>query len=632
MMNAMSVLLSQNATRQSIQRGQSYFRDGAVGQLVQRGDELEADVEGTEPDPYRVWVRFEDDEVSDTGCTCPYNYEGWCKHIIAVLLAYDENPDQVEFRPPLVAQLAALSREQLLELVLELADQTVRLNETIEAVLPGIAGIESDGSVASTGSTGSTGSTASTAWPAPPIPLALVNTQTLRHSVRSAINAHGDWDNDCEDDDYGTVHDIVELAKQAEPALAVGTGRAALAILDTVTDEFSKHWQILEERGEEAGAFFDETQALWSEALLDPDLDPEERRYWASRLKDWEADFDETVIPRLKLLQTVVGQGWDDPTLCAILRGEAGPGGLWDDAPPPYVQRVRIAQARLRILERTGQPEAYLHLAKAEQQYDRYALKLAALGRIQEAVTAGLELPLSDGGMLELAKALDQHGDIEAAFRVAEHGAQRPGSLGPDAMLTDRARESGEFGLYGARFQSELAGWLRDRAAEHGQLERALAAGLIAFRLAPSLAAYLRAETQAGANWPEVRPPLLDVLRQEHGVGTAIKVAIFLRENLVDDAIAAADQRYTSLEILEAVMDAAIPLRPEWVIAQARQQAEPIMDGAKAAYYADAAQWLRKVKLAYAALGRQAQWRDYLDTLRDKHQRKYKLTPLLKAL
>lgn len=623
MMNAMSVLLSQNATRQSIQRGQSYFRDGAVGRLVQRGDELEADVEGTEPDPYRVWVRFEDeDEVSDTGCTCPYNYGGWCKHIVAVLLAYDKNPDQVEFHPPLVAQLAALDREQLLELVLELADQTVRLNETIEALLPDIAGIEPAGlpDIAGIESAGlCTGS-------------APAQTQALRQGVRGAIHAHGDWDNDCEDDDYGTVHDIVELAKQAEPALAVGAGRAALAVLETVTDEFSKHWQILDERGEEAGAFFDETQALWSEALLDPDLDPEERRHWAKRLKDWEADFDETVIPRLKLLQTVVRQGWDDPSLCALLRGEAGPGGLWGDAPPPYVQRVRIAQARLRILERTGQPEAYLHLAKAEQQYDRYALKLAALGRIQEAVTAGLELPLSDGGMLELAKALDQYGDIEAAFRVAEHGAQRPGSLGPDAMLTDRARESGEFGLYGARFQSELAGWLRDRAAEHGRLERALAAGLIAFRLMPSLAAYLRVEALAGTNWPEARLPLLDVLRQEHGVRTAIKVAIFLRENLVDDAIAAADQRYTSPEILEAVLDAAIPVRPEWVIAQARQQAEPIMDGAKAAYYEDAAQWLRKAKQAYEALGQQAQWRDYLDTLRNKHQRKHKLTPLLKVL
>ena len=129
-----------------------------------------------------------------------------------------------------------------------------------------------------------------------------------------------------------------------------------------------------------------------------------------------------------------------------------------------------------------------------------------------------------------------------------------------------------------------------------------------------------------------MRQPLLDFLRQEHRVHTAIKVAIFLRENRVDDAIAAADQRYTSPEILETVMDAAIPLRPEWVITQARKQAEPIMDGAKAAHYEDAAQWLRKAKQAYAALGQQAQWRDYLDTLRDKHQRKYRLTPLLKAL
>ncbi len=626
-MNAMSVLLSQNATRQSIQRGQSYFRDGAVGRLVQRGDELEADVEGTQPDPYRVWVRFEDDEVSDTGCTCPYNYEGWCKHIIAVLLAYDKNPDQVEFRPPLVAQLAALNREQLLELVLELADQTVHLNETIEALLPDIAGIDPAGlpDIAGIESAGLSPDPVSAPAPA--------HTQALRQSVRRAINAHGDCDNDYDDDDYGTVHDIVELAKQAEPVLAVGAGRAALAVLETVTDEFSKHWQQAEEQGEEASTFFDETQALWSEALLDPDLDPEERQHWAGRLKNWETDFDETVISRLKLLQTVVRQGWDNPILCAMLRGEAESGGLWGDAPPPYSQRVRIAQARLRILERTGQPEAYLHLAKAEQQYDRYALKLVELGRIQEAVTAGLELPLSDGGMLELAKALDQRDEIEAAFRVAEHGAQRPGNLGPkDAILSDRARESGEFGLYGARFQSELAGWLRDRAAEHGQTERALAAGLIAFRLMPSLAAYLRAETLAGANWPETRQPLLDFLRQENGVNTAIRVAIFLRENRVDDAIAVADQRYTSPEILEAVMDAAIPLRPEWVIAQARQQAEPIMDGAKAAYYADAAEWLRKVKLAYAALGQQTQWRDYLDTLRNKHQRKHKLTPLLKAL
>ena len=66
--------------------------------------------------------------------------------------------------------------------------------------------------------------------------------------------------------------------------------------------------------------------------------------------------------------------------------------------------------------------------------------------------------------------------------------------------------------------------------------------------------------------------------------------------------------------------------------AQARRQAEPIMDGAKSAYYEDAAMWLRKAKQAYEALGQKVEWRNYLDVLRDKHQRKYKLMPLLKML
>ncbi len=79
-------------------------------------------------------------------------------------------------------------------------------------------------------------------------------------------------------------------------------------------------------------------------------------------------------------------------------------------------------------------------------------------------------------------------------------------------------------------------------------------------------------------------------------------------------------------------MDAAIPSRPEWVITQARQQAEPIMDGAKSAHYEDAAQWLRKAKQAHDALGQKAEWRAYLGALREKHQRKYKLMPLLGML
>ncbi|MDG4555581.1 MAG: SWIM zinc finger family protein [Candidatus Competibacter sp.] len=610
--------LHSRATDRSIERGREYVQEGVVGPLTRRGDELEADVQGSAPRPYRVWIQFEEAQIADAACTCPYDYEGWCKHIVAVLLTYAEQPNAVEIRPPLAETLATLDREQLQALLLKLADRIPRLNDMIETTLPHVALTTPDGSATSA------------AQRSAPI---LVNSRALRQSVRNAILTRGDWDDSYDEDGYGAVDDIVELAEQAQAALEAGDGRTALAILEAVTDEFSKHWEMLNEIGEDVSVFLDGTQTLWSEALLDPDLSAEERQHWADRLGDWMEDFDETAADGLELLQIVVRQGWDDPTLTRILRGETVPGGLWGDDPPPHDQRARIARARLRILERTGQHEAYLNLAQAEHRYDEYALKLLRLDRVEDAVRAGLEQPLSDQGMLEFVKGLHERGEIEAAFQVAEHGLRQPEASTPNnPELTELMKYGREFGLYDTHPQAELATWLRDRAAARGQNERALAAGLIAFRIAPSLNAYQRVETLAGAGWPEQRPKLLDFLRDKAHIATETKVDVFLHESLIDDAIAALKNAYVSSRTLARVMDAAIPSRPEWVIAQARQQAEPIMDGAKSAHYEDAAQWLRKAKQAYEALGQKTEWRAYLGALREKHQRKYKLMPLLGML
>ncbi|MEZ5578844.1 MAG: hypothetical protein R3F40_05180 [Candidatus Competibacteraceae bacterium] len=326
----------------------------------------------------------------------------------------------------------------------------------------------------------------------------LVNTRALRQSVRNVIRTRGDWDDSYDEDGYGAVDDIVELAEQAQAALEAGDGRAALAILEAVTDEFSKHWEMLDEIGEDVSVFLDGTQTLWSEALLDPDLSAEERRHWADRLGDWMEDFDETAADGLELLQIVVRQGWDDPTLTRILRGETVPVGLWGDDPPPHDQRAPIAQARLRILERTGQHEAYLNLAQAEHQYDDHALKLLQLDRVGDAVRAGLEQPLSDEGLLKLVKALYERDEIEAAFQIAEHGLRRKTRQRQAIRRWRKSWNKCGNSVYTTRLLAELAAWLRDQAATHGQNERALAASLIAFRIAPSLDAYQRVETLAG--------------------------------------------------------------------------------------------------------------------------------------
>ena len=250
--------LSRYAIDRSIRRGEEYFSSGAVETLVLRGDELEADVQGNAPRPYRVWIEFDAEGVADATCTCPYDYEGWCKHIVAALLAYAKQPGEVDIRSPLAERLEVLDRSQLQAILLELVDRIPRLNDAIEAALPYVT-------------LAAAGSTASPATAGHP-PLATVNTRALRQNVRSTMRSRGGWDeeDDYDEDGYSVVDGIIQLADQAQPALDAGDGRTALVVLEAVTDEFSKHWEMLEETGEETSTFFDGTASLWIEALLDP--------------------------------------------------------------------------------------------------------------------------------------------------------------------------------------------------------------------------------------------------------------------------------------------------------------------------------------------------------------------------
>jgi uncharacterized Zn finger protein len=77
-------------------------------------------------------------------------------------------------------------------------------------------------------------------------------------------------------------------------------------------------------------------------------------------------------------------------------------------------------------------------------------------------------------------------------------------------------------------------------------------------------------------------------------------------------------------------MEAAMAQHPDWVIENARQRAEEIMDAGKADAYHHAIDWLRKARAAYLASERQAEWSAYRAQLMQTHGRKYKLMGMLK--
>ncbi|SHL19093.1 SWIM zinc finger family protein [Hymenobacter psychrotolerans] len=78
--------IRQQATAASFSRGRAYFEEGAVGRVRHRQEDnlYSATVSGTED--YDVELTLTD-EGPDFWCNCPYDYEGICKHAVALGLA-----------------------------------------------------------------------------------------------------------------------------------------------------------------------------------------------------------------------------------------------------------------------------------------------------------------------------------------------------------------------------------------------------------------------------------------------------------------------------------------------------------------------------------------------------------------
>lgn len=73
------------------QRGLDYFQNDTVQTISHSGDSWKATVLGT--DAYRVKVTIKDRQVTKWSCTCPYEDGPVCKHVVALLLAIQEQEE-----------------------------------------------------------------------------------------------------------------------------------------------------------------------------------------------------------------------------------------------------------------------------------------------------------------------------------------------------------------------------------------------------------------------------------------------------------------------------------------------------------------------------------------------------------
>lgn len=90
------------ASERVVRRGLVYARAGRVSNLVETDGRLEARVEGTRSEPYLVSLEYDGDEILPS-CTCPFDWEPFCKHAIATLAVHLGWVDPAERKVRLVS-------------------------------------------------------------------------------------------------------------------------------------------------------------------------------------------------------------------------------------------------------------------------------------------------------------------------------------------------------------------------------------------------------------------------------------------------------------------------------------------------------------------------------------------------
>ena len=366
-----------------------------------------------------------------------------------------------------------------------------------------------------------------------------------------------------------------------------GDGRGALAVLETVTQEYVEWWSDFDDSDGEAAAYFEELGALSAEAILTANLSAAERRTHAEHLRQVQS--------------YVADYGVDAPFGVALEALATAASGTQDASPD-------LVAAQLTVLERQGRLEEALQLADRSDMRDRYLSLLVRLGRLSEAHEYALRHLTQAYDVLPIASALHVLGATQQALELAEHGLSLAGEVWT------------------------LARWLRDAAVEAGERDIALRAGLRVLAELPAVDDYRALVNSAGPAWPTLREAVLEQLRERAQTAPTAVGEIFVYEGLLDEAIALADRVPSAYSFVEHVADAALTSHPDWVARMSRRQAERIMNAADARYYYYAIAWLKRARAASLALGQEQEWRAYVAALLAQRARKRSLVPGLKAL
>jgi uncharacterized Zn finger protein len=543
---------------------------------MQQGKLLLGKCEGSSAPVYHLRTEIDDGGVRSAECSCPYDSSGLCKHQVAFLLAYVHSPGDFIERKPVASLLKGLDREELVGLLEKFVENDPDLYSRLEMA-------------ATASNAGKTGGQA----PREKRKTG-VSEQAYRRQVKNILHSLSGYRTS---EAYWMMGGMVEQLRQVEETadqfLEAGDAEGALTVLMVILEETGGSYEQFDDSDGELGEFLGELGQSLAEAILSADLPDQERNALKKRLEPMVNELESYGIDEIAVAMTALVEGWE-----ALDRSESEDeedGGGMD-----------LTQAKLNVLERQGLLDEYLHLCQVAGEHRRYTLKLLEIGRKDEAVMAALNHLTSAEDAQAVAQRLREMGDIRDAMAVGERGLNLAGN------------------------KHSLGAWLGPLEEAQGRAGQALQAHLVAFRGLPSLEQYQTLQRLSGADWGQLKLELISVLKSS--AFTSVLADVYLQDQEWDAAVQLAEASNWDFRLLEKVVEAVLIQRPEWVIRVSLNQAEQLIAKTQSKYYSIAASWLQRAKKAYALLGKQSEWQNYLAALKVQYSRRPALQAELRRL
>ncbi|HLA87676.1 MAG TPA: hypothetical protein VJL10_06630 [Anaerolineales bacterium] len=545
------------------QRGQKYYEQGAIYEQRIQGMVLKSKCSGSQAPFYRQEVLFDSKGIKSAECTCPVGDGGHCKHTVALLLTWVNNPNSFQEVDAIETILEKLSKPELIALIKQMIEQEPDLESLLE--LP-LAGGENK-------------------------PL---NIKAIRRQAEQAFQGA--------DFEWGYAR---EIKRDLNPLLKLAAGYLSrddaensasiyITIIESIMD--NENAALGDEEGELLGVVYECAEALG---------------HCLSQIKDSKK--------RLEILQTLFSAyQWDTIKIGGVGAADCVPEILTTQTIPE--ERIEIAKWTRKILPRGNSwsdgyhretlgrllldlesdildDESYLKLCRETGRLNDLIERLLKLKRITEAEDAARVA--EDYPLFKTLEIFTTHGQASLA----------------EKLVTERLKTIKD---------DRLVDWLANKLKERGDLAGSLELEERLFWKYPNIDKYekLRKLAKQLNGWDNLRSHIIHELESKKDFDFLVN--LYLYEKEVGNALTTLEkmtERWGDHPLHIEVAQAAKKQYPQESIRLFTKEAERFINYRDRGNYSQAALCLREIRDVYRDLKEIETWNKFIKEIRERFRK-----------